>query len=49
MIIHVPTKKTYKTRLDAKRGLGGEVNYNKALKNNEFIFINTYKKDDIIF
>ncbi len=47
MILHLPTKKTYETRLEAKRGLGGEVAYNKAYKRGEILFINNKAKSDI--
>lgn len=43
MIIHKPTGKAYKNRLDAKIQMGGEATYTKAFKNNEFIFIDNNK------
>jgi hypothetical protein len=39
MLIHIPTQTKYNNRLEAKKGLGGEVKFNKAIKNREFIFI----------
>lgn len=39
MMIHKPTQKSYKNRKEAKIEMGGTSKYNKALKNNEFIFI----------
>ncbi len=39
MIIHIPTNKYFKNRLEAKISMGGESAYNKALKDKEFIFI----------
>lgn len=47
MILHKPTNKEYKTRLECKKGLGGETAYNKALKNGELLFINIPKPTDI--
>lgn len=40
MIKHKPSGKVCLSRLDMKRYLGGEVEFNKAMKNREFEFIN---------
>lgn len=47
MIVHTPTKQRFNNRLECKRALGGEVAYNKALKNGELVFINTPGVNDI--
>lgn len=39
MLKHIPTNTIYQNRLEAKKALGGEVAYNKAHKNREFIFL----------
>lgn len=39
MIIHKPTGKNFKNRKEAKIQMGGSSKFNKAIKNNEFIFI----------
>ena len=44
MLIHIPTKRVFNNRLEAKRGLGGEIKYDLAQKNGEILFINS-KKD----
>lgn len=49
MILHIPTKTLYNTRLDAKRGLGGDVKYNTAHKNGEFLFINSKRDIEKLF
>lgn len=49
MIIHKPTKRTFENRKEAKIGMGGTANYNKALKNGEFTFITVHGMDDIVF
>lgn len=41
MILHIPTRTLYNTRFEAKRGLGGEDNYNLAHKKRELLFINS--------
>lgn len=47
MILHKPTNKEYNTRLECKKGLGGETAYNEALKNGELLFIKIPKHTDI--
>lgn len=42
MIIHKLTGQSFNSRKEAKQGLGRH-NFEKALKNGEFIFINTEK------
>lgn len=39
MLIHKPSGIKYENRLEAKIKMGGESKFNKAIKNNEFIFI----------
>lgn len=38
MLVHKPTNKTFDNRLEAKREMGHS-NFNKAVHNNEFVFI----------
>lgn len=47
MIVHIPTKKKYANRKDAKEDMG-HYNYNRALKNGELINVITHDVNDII-
>ena len=48
MLIHKPTKEKFENRLEAKQKMGHS-NFNRAINNNEFIFINVHDKNDIIY
>lgn len=47
-IKHIPSGAVYENRKEAKLMMGHS-NYNKAIRNGQMLFVNTYDLNDVVF